>query len=191
MHNILGTNLQTPSVPVLIYCRAALVGFCLPDQRRAYSNQPALLRKLESARSGMELTLTRPGLGAEQQDHSSQSCRLISAVLRTRANQLSKTERLFLPLFLHAQFQAMILASYMDRGHPLFPTGQARATAAKFTISRLFCLQSVKNFQEHPPSSVLFSTLSVRRAEWVAAEQGTTHRDSRQVLPATRSEATA
>ena len=64
--NILRTNLQARSarrVAVLIYCRAAVVGFCLQDQRKAYSNKPALLRKLESARSGIKLTTSRPELG--------------------------------------------------------------------------------------------------------------------------------
>lgn len=65
LHNVPRTNLQTRSawrVPVLIYCRAAVVDFCLQDQRKAYSNKPALLRKLESTRSGIKLSMSRPGL---------------------------------------------------------------------------------------------------------------------------------
>lgn len=66
LRNVLRIHLQTQSawrVAVLIYHRAAVVDFCLQDQRKAYSHKRALLRKLESACSGIKLSTSRPGLG--------------------------------------------------------------------------------------------------------------------------------
>lgn len=128
-------------MPVLTHCRAAVVGFCLPDQRRACSNKPALLRELEPARPGMELTQ----MGAEQQDPSSQSCRLRSAVLRARPAQLSKAEHLFILCFcIPGSKHCFCPPTWIER-HPLFPT------AAKFTISRLLSAKC-ENLQELPPA---------------------------------------
>ena len=124
LHNILRTYLQTRSawrVAVLIYCRAAVADFCLQDQRKAYSNKPALLRKLESARSGIKLTTSHPGLGHRPAVSLQPELQAELSVPRTRANQLSKAEHHFLLLFLHPLFQAMLLDPYMGKATPALP----------------------------------------------------------------------
>lgn len=119
-------------------------GFCLPDQSRAQSNQPAPVPQ----EAGISL------LWDGAQGPSSQSCRLSSAGLRTRANQLPQAEHpLLIPCFCTPGSKHCFWSPTQREQHPLFPTDEA--TAAKFTISRLFCLQNVKNLQEAPALAVL------------------------------------
>lgn len=118
----------------------------------ARSKESLFQRARVTQRAGISLLWdgAGPAWGAEQQDHSSHSCKLNSAVLRARANQLSKAEPLFILCFCTPGSKQCFCSSARIERHPLFPTDQA--TAAKVTISGLFCLQSVKNSQELPPA---------------------------------------
>lgn len=137
------------------------MGFCLPDQRRADSNQPALLRELEWGWSSPRLGCR--AAGSLQPELQAERC-----YPEGKSKSAFKGRASLHSLCLHPWFQAMLLVPSMDRATPTTPPYRS-SYSSKIHNFRIIVSAECEELAGTTPSSVLYSPLSVSGAEWASS----------------------